>query len=285
MPSIDNTVLEMFNHLLQRHPQLAPAMESLAASAQGKSGMVSVSATAAGPLQAFFDSVKPVRTNLALLRIGGETDGGYLVPDDLEGISTCFSPGVAATANFELELAGRGIRSYMADYSVEEEPIKNPLFHFEKKYLGTRNDAVYTTLDAWVQKNAPPEGDLLLQMDIEGAEYAVLLDAAPSTLARFRILVVEFHGLEQLIQQKGFELINQAFEKLLRDFEVLHIHPNNCLKTFSYLGFEIPPVLEFTFCRKDRIQERTPATQFPHPLDRTNVPEFADYALPACWHG
>jgi len=275
----------MFNHLLQRHPHLAGAMESLAATVAGHRSMVSVNTTNPQALQAFLQAVRPMDTNLGLIRVGGETDGGYLVPDDLGGISTGFSPGVAATANFELELAERGITSYMADYSVDEEPIKHPLFHFEKKYLGIGNDAVYTTLDDWVQRNAPPEGDLLLQMNIEGAEYAVLLDTDKRTLLRFRILVIEFHGLEQLIQHKGFELINLAFSKLLKEFEVLHIHPNNCLKPFPFQDLEIPPVLEITFCRKDRITRAVPASVFPHPLDRTNVLENADYPRPSCWHG
>jgi hypothetical protein len=43
----------------------------------------------------------PVTTDKKLVRIGGEGDGGYLVPDDLDGVMACFSPGVGATASFE----------------------------------------------------------------------------------------------------------------------------------------------------------------------------------------
>jgi hypothetical protein len=37
-----------------------------------------------------------------LIRLGGETDGAYLIPDDLEGVSALFSPGVAESSSFEL---------------------------------------------------------------------------------------------------------------------------------------------------------------------------------------
>jgi len=40
----------------------------------------------------FLRRVRPVTTDHELVRIGEARDGGYLLPDDLEGISYCFSP-------------------------------------------------------------------------------------------------------------------------------------------------------------------------------------------------
>src|SRR6202021_627068 len=40
----------------------------------------------------FLSSVKPLQTNHDLIRLGGATDGGYLVPNDIEGTDVCFSP-------------------------------------------------------------------------------------------------------------------------------------------------------------------------------------------------
>ncbi len=232
----------------------------------------------------FLGGVFPVSSEHTLIRIGGDSDGGYLVPDDLVGIKTCFSPGVSNNAGFEEALAARGIRSFMADYSVEGPPIQNPLFHFEKKYLGSRNDEILTTLPAWVERNAPDEKDMVLQMDIEGAEYTVLLSTPPEVLRRFRIIIIEFHGLDSLAETKGLELIGMSFEKLLMDFDVAHAHVNNCSEAVSYVGFDLPPVMEFTFHRKDRSQSRKPTLRFPHPLDQACVPARKDIQLPACWH-
>jgi hypothetical protein len=234
-------------------------------------------------LAGFFRDIKPVSTNHELIRVGGESDGGYLIPDDLEGIKTCFSPGVSSIADFELGMASRGIQCFLADYSVERPPVENPLFHFEKKFLGAAIDPVHTTLEDWVERNAPDQREFLLQMDIEGSEYGVIFDTTAETLRKFRILVIEFHALGSLCDQLGFELIDLTFKKLMKDFEIVHIHPNNSLKPVVYAGYTIPMTMEFTFLRKDRISSRQPATKFPHKLDRPNVAGNEDLALPSCW--
>jgi hypothetical protein len=284
MTNLETTVLESINHLLRNHANLAPQVEFLAASAQGRPNQMMVGATSKDALATFLTSIHPITGGHPLVRVGGDGDGGYLVPDDFGGVVNCFSPGVAETANFELDMAAKGISSFMADYSVQESPVQHPMLYFEKKYLGIVNDDVFITLDDWVRQRASPEGDLLLQMDIEGAEYRVILDSDRSTLCRFRVIVVEFHAMTNLMNLHGFEIINLAFNKLLKDFEVVHIHPNNCNKPVNHLGFEIPPVMEFTFHRKDRVQKQGFATAFPHALDHTNVAAIADFALPACWH-
>jgi hypothetical protein len=232
----------------------------------------------------FMQLIKPYTTNHQLLRIGGNADGGYLIPDDLNGISACFSPGVENTSTFESELAAKGIKSFMADYSVDSVPVKNPLFSFEKKYLGTDNNEMYTRLDTWIERCAPDKNDFLLQMDIEGAEYGVILDTAESDLAKFRIMVIEFHYVDELCNHFGFEFINLTFQKILKQFEIVHIHPNNSNKPFNFHGFDLFHAMEFTFLRKDRISTKTLTNSFPHAFDRKCVPDMPDYQLPPCWY-
>jgi hypothetical protein len=232
----------------------------------------------------FLAEVAPVTTNRALVRIGGEGDGGYLTPDDFDGVDTCFSPGVDQTAEFECGMATRGIHCFMADYSVDAAPVKNPLFHFEKKYLGPIDYGVFMTLENWVERNAPEAREMVLQMDIEGAEYAVILQSESALLRRFRIIVVEFHDLQDLWQERGFELIRLTFQKLLKDFEIVHIHPNNKAGALAQQDIQIPPLMEFTFLRKDRVEAKARTETFPHSLDRKNVQSKADFPLPRCWY-
>src|SRR5258708_37571503 len=117
-------------------------------------------------------------------------------------------------------------------------------------------------------------------MDIEGAEYGVNFDTSAETLRKFRILVIEFHGMDGLFDKAGFELINLTFKKLLRDFDVVHIHPNNCFKPVLNNGFAVPPLLEFTFLRKDRISNSRRVAEFPYVLDRSCNPSNDDCSLP-----
>jgi len=235
-------------------------------------------------LDAFFERMKPVSISRELIRVGGYGDGGYLIPDDLDDIEACFSPGVADVANFESEMANRGIRSYMADYSVEHPPLVNPLFDFEKKYLGDTNNQAFMRLQDWVTRKVGSQiRELLLQMDIEGNEYQVILDTPRETLRQFKIMVIEFHSLDQLLLPQAFNFIGQAFTKLLNDFCLVHIHPNNYWAPLTYGEYQIPPAVEITLYRKDRVVLSATPPSFPHILDSKNIFNKPEVVLPECW--
>jgi hypothetical protein len=80
-------------------------------------------------------ALKVTSTTCPLIRIGPEADGGYLVPDDLVGITALVSPGVSSEVGFDHAMAERGIEVYMADLSVDGPPVQHPRFHFQKKFL------------------------------------------------------------------------------------------------------------------------------------------------------
>lgn len=229
------------------------------------------------------EQLRPVTTDKSLIRLGADEDGGYLVPDDLDGIVACFSPGVDVWAPFESDMIARGIPCFMADASVDGPPIEGA--HFIKKFLGVVNDETTIRLDDWVAENAPSAGDLLLQMDIEGAEWPVLLNASTEVLSRFRIIVIELHDLERLMDKHALQIVQAVFARLCQDFHVVHNHPNNYGKSVRKGNLVIPRVLEMTLLRKDRAEATGFASTFPHPLDRTNAPDQPDVALPAAWYG
>ena len=232
--------------------------------------------------------LKPVKTSHNLIRIGGEADGGYLIPDDINSIVACFSPGVSGVADFEYSLASKGIKCFLADYSVENPPLKHKLLHFDKKYIGYQDNSQYMKIDSWINKYCSNQSEFILQMDIEGGEYEVINDISVDNLCKFRILVIEFHFLHKLlfsgINSHEFKQIYSSFEKLIKYFEVAHIHPNNNCYVLSRYGYMFPDLLEITFLRKDRISTRAPAINFPHRLDMKNVLSRKDIILPKCWY-
>lgn len=62
----------------------------------------------------------PWDVGVPLIRVGGDADGGYLVPDDLLGVEAVPSPGVSDPWDFETFGEGRyGMRSFTTDGSVE----------------------------------------------------------------------------------------------------------------------------------------------------------------------
>jgi hypothetical protein len=234
-------------------------------------------------LDDFFSLLTRSSSRADLVRIGSEHDGGYLVPEDFDGIRACFSPGVATSADFELAMANMGIPCYLADYSVLAPPVQHPLFDFEKTFLGDRSEGVYTTLGDWMSRKDVGAGDCILQMDIEGSEYDVIIESTQATLRQFRIIVVEFHNLESLYDKLGLRLISSCFRKLLQDFEIVHIHPNNTFPPIRCAAYEVVPMIEVTFLRRDRVAGARPGIEIPHPLDAAADPSLPDFPLPACW--
>lgn len=234
---------------------------------------------------ALIRKLRPQDCGRNLIRLGGPADGGYLIPDDLDGIEYCFSPGVGARSEFENHLADRGIKSFLADYSIETPPSLRPELTFDRKHLGSRNNEELFTLAAWKKMYLQDySGDLLLQMDIEGAEYEVILNAPEDLLSQFRILVIEFHHLHRLFDPFCFALISSCFEKLLASFHVVHIHPNNQGAVVGRGEIEVPEILEFTFLNRKRAGAVEPQRVIPNELDARNVPGLQDLPLPACWY-
>ena len=237
-------------------------------------------------LTALIRKLKPAATPKGLKRFGPAGDGGYLIPDDLEGVVACISPGVSLECGFDEEIASRGIAVIMADGSVDGPPSNNNSFHFFRKFVDLTSTKQTMTIDELCHSGplAQSSGDLILQMDIEGAEYHVLASMSERLVKRFRIMVIEFHGLDRLFSRFTFSMIRPVFELLSRHHQVVHIHPNNCSPPIKRASLSIPPTMEFTFYRKDRETAGSARTlAFPHALDIDNVPSRPSVVLPDCW--
>ena len=237
------------------------------------------------PKQDVIDLLKRLRpqdNGHSLIRVGGPGDGGYLIPEDLSGITELFSPGSNRLSNFEKEVAERWqIRSYICD-SIEEKPDDLSDFQdFTPAWVGPYTDGEQLiSLAQWVEEKSQSHGDLMLQMDIEGAEFQTLMAASTDLMRRFRIIVIELHFLEALKNRWAFEQIySPFFEKVLSDFDVVHAHPNNCCGIWNYGDIKYPRLIELTLHRKDRGKYLIPRKSSKHELDEPCVPLSPDLAL------
>lgn len=239
-----------------------------------------------------FEILKPKASSTPLIRIGADRDGAYLVPDDLEGITACLSPGVNRIKYFEDYLTDRyNIRSHMCDFTctVDEfrTPLKSGMQTFLKKWLDVTPGTDNISLEDWVQTVSPDGGDLLLQMDIEGAEYRNILATSDDILARFRVIVVEIHSLNRMLDTPVFrEVIAPFFRKLSRNFISVHAHPNNAAPDFLIPGTDvwIPKLIELTLLRADRFVPASGGVMLPHPLDVSrNIRQKPPRFLSGAW--
>ena len=234
----------------------------------------------------------PKRSGVKLIRIGGHMDGGYLVPDDLDGIEACFSPGTNNFKRFEDELLQNyNIRSFMCDFSSDvfrfQTPLSLGMQFFEKKWLDVDGAPDSINLNDWVRANASASTDLILQMDIEGAEYRNLLAADPEILSRFRIIILELHDLQALAHREFLHgVFLPAMQKIASSHVSIHVHANNCCGHADlYPGLSTPRAIEITYLRKDRLREQLEEITIPNPLDELNVNRAPPIALRGLWLG
>jgi hypothetical protein len=218
-------------------------------------------------LTLLIDSIKPRESGREMIRLGGKNDGGYLVPNDLSDIAACFSPGIDTTIEFEKDCANLGMELFL---------------------IGSVNNKEFTTLESWVKssKAYDDKSDYILQADIEGHEYEMILSTPNELLSRFRIMVFEFHWVEMWINKDFFKIVESVMSKILKNHVCVHIHPNNQGGHINYQGVVLPRLLEFTFYRKDRLNSKElikSIKAFPNPLDEPNVAGKKDIRLSSQW--
>ena len=236
-------------------------------------------------LSLIINFLRPEKVGASLIRIGSDGDGGYIIPDDLVGIVSCFSPGVGDNSDFEKDLASRGIKCYLTDGTVEEPPLLDPLFHFTKKNLSVFPiNSKEIKFDDWVNDNLDPLGeDLILQMDIEGSEWGIILNTPDSLLQNFRIMTIEFHDLQLISTKLGFDLISNVLNKIHKNFAVVNIHANNWRLPVRVHEIDIPPILEVTYLRRDRANLGIP-NDFTNAKNFRNMPGLAEINLSSLWN-
>lgn len=227
--------------------------------------------------------LRPYDIGYDLIRLGPNADSGYLLPNDLNEIEACFSPGCDNKYQFEEHCFDRGMKIFIADKTVENSNVPDK-FNFTKKFISSLSNDNFMTMDQWVSNSLPNnESDLLLQMDIEGDEYQCILNMTDNLLNRFRIIVIEFHNLDMMFNNFFYKIASVVFDKLLQNHTCVHIHPNNKREVLTIDGISIPPLTEFTFIRNDRVKRKKETKTFPHLLDQDCVPENPPQILPKVW--
>ena len=89
-----------------------------------------------------FDTIKklmPYEVGFELIRLGENSDGGYLIPKDFENINYCYSAGVGFVTQFEKDLEEKfNIKSKMLDFVKSQRFLQKNLLLFKKNCQFTR---------------------------------------------------------------------------------------------------------------------------------------------------
>jgi hypothetical protein len=231
----------------------------------------------------FLAKIKIIDSNYELIRIGNDNDGGYLIPNILNEIDFCFSPGVGNKSSFEDHLLNFNIKSFLADGTIDYSGTHD----FTKKNLNSFNDENNITLEYWVHKKIEDKSNdkLLLQMDIEGSEIEVLYNTSISLLDRFKCIVIEFHHFHKIIDDLGLKIYLDIFDKILKTHYIVHIHPNNQSKILNINEINVPNLLEITFINKKLVKNINKINySLPHKLDKRCAPSLKEIKCPEIFY-
>lgn len=179
-------------------------------------------------------------------------DGSYYLPIDiLNNITEVISFGVGPNYEFEEELAQIPLKIRMFDASVD---IQNPKYRIEftKKYVKpfkseksiSINDIFNESLK--VNKNSK----FLLKMDIEGDEYANLLNIEDQYLEKIEIIVLELHYLNRIADKNTNREAYYALNRLLNNFKPIYNTINEISSVYKIQELVIPKYLEITLIKK-----------------------------------
>lgn len=215
-------------------------------------------------------------------RLGQNADGGCVLADDLAAVSVVYSFGVGGEVSFEHDLAQAGKPIYLFDHTVPGPPHPHANFHFRPEGLGPCGDpaAQLYSLQHQIHRNGHDDlRDMLLKIDIEGAEYEVVGSLDAESLTRFRQIALEIHWLSRLNEPAFRQAFYIALSKINEYFVLFHVHGNNCAPLNIVDGFAVADVLELSYMRRDLANAVKSKTIYPTRHDFPNDVSRQDHLL------
>jgi hypothetical protein len=210
--------------------------------------------------------------NIPKIRVGSNSDGGYVISDDFTDIQGVISIGIDREVSFDKHFADLGIKVFQYDHTIEKQPMIHKNFVYKKIGLGANNVNNLMTLSEMIESNGLVDGDLILKFDIENAEWDALCNVSSELLNRFRIITCELHHFHLLEDITTINKFNQVISLLAKNHKVIHIHPNNCCGVALVAGIVLPKLIEFSFLRNDRgLFSSCTHITIPSTLDYPNV--------------
>lgn len=191
-----------------------------------------------------------------LVRVGQNNDGGYIMYDDLaeKEFKVAYSFGISTDVSWDNDMADNGYDIYMYDHTIDALPYERKEFHYFKKGISDLNSPIgnLDTLSNLLDKNGHSEKkNMILKMDVEGAEYGFILNTDVELLNRFDQIVMEIHNLHQLTKDDAIE---KALKKLSLIFGTVHIHANNYGDVVYVDDVPYPDTVEITLLNRKRYE-------------------------------
>ena len=215
------------------------------------------------------------------VRIGGDADGGYVMPSLARKTNAVVSIGIGDQVSFDAELADLGATVLQFDHTIPGAPLAHERLRFHHQGWGPHDEGPLLSLHTMMQGiDWPQARHPVLKFDTEGAEWDALAATSSEDLARFDVIAGEFHGFHNLNHRSVYDRIRAVLEKIRHTHLPVHLHANNATGIRLVQGVPVPPLLEITFVRRDAASFGGHSTEpIPGPLDRPNMADRPDLCL------
>jgi hypothetical protein len=180
----------------------------------------------------------------------------YAAPSWIKDMHLLISPGVGPDISFDLEMMAYNIHTVLIDKQIPPNLCQLPsCCRYISKFLGTstqfaRSPESFVSLESLLSHyDGKSYERKILQMDIEGAEWPILLcDSA--ALSQFELIIIELHGLPALFSYSMNAAIYSGLVLLLDSFTPFFARVNDVSGYAMVRGYKIPELLELTLVNK-----------------------------------
>lgn len=214
----------------------------------------------------------------SFIRIGREHDGGYLMLDEFCPDMVAYSFGICDDVSWDKAIAEKGIACFMYDHTINRLPEEHELFHWSQEGICDVDKVEHcSTLETFIKRNGH-EGrtDLILKMDVEGAEWNAIAATDSSTLAQFSQMVFELHDM---YSSSLHGKICKFLSKINKTHQPVYVHGNNWADYERTGNLVMPWALEVLYLRKSDHNFRESAHFYPLEQDMPNNADFSDIRL------
>lgn len=224
-----------------------------------------------------FGLLQPVAvTNCQLERFGEPHDGGYLMCGNLlNAVQAGYSYGIAGYDQWGCDISTRSkVPVHEYDCFDTRPPVcatGHTTFHAECVAASSKTEAgrPFDTIAHQLAKNGDSSKQIVMKIDVEGAEWESFLAVPDETLQRIDQLAVEFHGVRD-------DNSVAVVRRLKQFFEVAHVHANNAsciggMEPFPSWAYEVLFV-----SKRLAVVDPSAKPLGQSPLDARNISVFRD---------
>lgn len=214
-------------------------------------------------------------------RFGSDGDGGYIHLDDFEGLDIAVSMGIEHNIAWDRQVADRGLTVHQFDHTVDAPAPNDPRMIFNKTMIAPENGPGQESLESIVRRldKGATRPNMMLKMDIECAEWAIIEATSLDAISRFSQISCELHYFEAISDLSWRQAFFRCLRKIAKFYAPIHVHANNYAGYSMIMNVPVAHVLEVTFANRSIYEFEDCEETFPGPLDLPCNPNIPDIYL------